>query len=363
MPLEKERSDDDSEDDGEAENRKRQKSRGGKWRVEGMRAAAEERLQTRPELARGALVQATLVRHEAVLQKMHMMFPWTISVEDMVCLSTTALADLVAEYLKERQKQGQLKWSSVESEGGSLMGALGRRGRDISLEPVMKDVMTTIKRNSAKEIVDWPMVFTPREVDTMIKVATGEIKMFLILAFGGAMRPSDLFSTSPRDTLVFKSHVALLVRGGKVTKESAKTVHIRTGCYHAEVQWFIQRKRAKGATVHFHDTKEFRNQIKSYIRQTCPTATLRSFRSTTLITMGLMGAPASTIQQLATHTSPGTTQRYLRFGVANAHAAFAQKGTAMLELLGRNEEEPGDSYYNSEEHPADEEQPSKAETH
>jgi integrase len=350
MPSQKDHTDDDSEDEEEAENRKRQKSRGGKWRVEGMKAVAQARLQQKPELARGALVQGTLTRHEAVLQKMHMMFPWTASVEDMVCLSTTALADLVAEYLKERQKQGDLKWSSVESEGGSLMGALSRRGRDIPKESVMKDVMITIKRNSAKEIIDWPMVFTPREVDTMIKLATGELKMFLILAFGGAMRAADLFSTSPKDTLVFKSHVALLVRGGKATKETAKTVHIRTGLYHADVQWFIQKKRAEKAQSHFNDSIEFRTRIKAYLRETCPTASLRSFRSTTIITMGLIGAPASTIQQLATHTSPGTTQRYLRFGVANAHAAFAQKGTAMLELLGHNEEEPGDFYFNSEKH-------------
>ena len=78
--------------------------------------------------------------------------------------------------------------------------------------------------------------------------------MFLIL--GGAMRPVDLFATSPADTMIFKNHVALLVRGGKQSKEQPKKVHILTGHFHQDVQWFVR----------------------------------------------LMGAPARVIQQLATHT-------------------------------------------------------------
>ena len=195
------------------------------------------------------------------------------------------------------------------------------------------------------------MVFTPGEVNQMITLAGGELKMFLILAFGGAMRPSDLFATSPVDTIVFKNHVALLVRGGKQSKEQPKTVHIMTGHFHQEVQWFVHRKRSSRATTHFTDTKEFRKEIRDYIRETCPAASLRSFRSTTLITMGLMGAPARVIQQLATHTSPGTTQRYLRFGVANAEAAHAQRGKAMLELLGQIGEEPEDFHFSFEGFP------------
>ena len=175
--------------------------------------------------------------------------------------------------------------------------------------------------------------------------------MFLILAFGGAMRPVDLFATSPADTMIFKNHVALLVRGGKQSKEQPKTVHILTGHFHQDVQWFVHSKRSSRAKTNFIDTKEFRTEIRDYIRETCPAASLRPFRSTTLITMGLMGAPARVIQQLATHTSPGTTQRYLRFGVANAEAAYAQKGKAMLELLGQIDEEPEDFQFNFEEFP------------
>ena len=165
------------------------------------------------------------------------------------------------------------------------------------------------------------------------------------------MGPVDLFATSPADTMIFKNHVALLVRGGKQSKEQPKTVHILTGHFHQDVQWFVHSKRSSRAKTNFIDTKEFRTEIRDYIRETCPAASLRSFRSTTLITMGLMGAPARVIQQLATHTSPGTTQRYLRFGVANAEAAYAQKGKAMLELLGQIDEEPEDFQFNFEEFP------------
>ena len=340
--------DDDSEDDEEAKKRKRQKSRGGKWRVEGMAAVTEAKLLEMPELARGALTTKTLTRHETVLQRMHMFYPWAPSVEDMVSQSTTALADLAAKYLLERSKT-KIAWSTLETEGGTIMGALKRRQRDISNEAVMKDAMTTIKRNAAKEPIAWPMVFTPGEVHQLITMASGELKMFLVMAFGGAMRPSDLFATSPVDTVTSKSHVSILVRGGKQSKERPKAVHILTGAFHSEVRWFVSKKKAERAAYHFEDTKEFRNQIRSYIREVCPKASLRSFRSTTLITMGLMGASLTTIQQLATHTSLGTTQRYLRFGVANAGAASAQKGAAMLELLGQVRDDPGDYYFNFEE--------------
>jgi hypothetical protein len=125
-------------------------------------------------------------------------------------------------------------------------GALSRRGKDISKEPVMKDVMTSIKRRAAKQIIEWPMVFTPGEVN-QITLASGELKMF--------------------DTIVFKNHVALLVRGGKQSKEQPKTVHIMTGHFHHDVQWFIHTKRTSRATTHFTDTKEFRKEIRDYIRE------------------------------------------------------------------------------------------------
>lgn len=343
-----EHTDDDSEEDEEAENREKQRKNGGIWRTEGMAKLAESRQLELPELARGALVPKTLTRHETVLHRMNSFCKWTGSVEDMVCRTTTSLATLVVEYLMERQKTGGLKWSTMESEAGSMMGALSRRGKDISKEPLMKDAMKSIKRKSAKQIIEWPMVFTPGEVSQMITLASGELKIFLILAFGGAMRPSDLFATSPTDTMVYKNHVALLVRGGKQSKEQPKTVHIVTGSFHSEIQWFISGKRYARAKHHFTDTKEFRKEIRDYIRETCAAASLRSFRSTTLITMGLLGVPAGVIQQLATHTSPGTTQRYLRFGVANAEAAYSQKGKAMLEILGHIEEEPGDFQFSYE---------------
>ena len=349
--LPDERTDDDSEEEGEAENRERQKRNGGRWRTEGMAKLSESRQLELPELARGALVPKTLTRHETVLHRMNSMCKWTGSVEEMVGRTTTSLATLVAEYIMERQKSNNLRWSTMETEAGAMMGALSRRGKDISKEPLMKDVMASIKRKAAKQVIEWPMVFTPGEVNQMITLASGELKMFLILAFGGAMRPVDLFATSPADTMIFKNHVALLVRGGKQSKEQPKTVHILTGHFHQDVQWFVHSKRSSRAKTNFIDTKEFRTEIRDYIRETCPAASLRSFRSTTLITMGLMGAPARVIQQLATHTSPGTTQRYLRFGVANAEAAYAQKGKAMLELLGQIDEEPEDFQFNFEEFP------------
>lgn len=265
--------DDESEDGGEVENKERQERSVGFWRTKGMTAVSQARIQEMPELARGALVPATLTRHETVLTRMNRYLAWTGSVEDMACLTETALADLAANYLRVRQQDGKIKWSTVESEAGSLMGALRRRGRDIGKTPIMKDVMTSIKRNAAKQIIAWPMIFTPREVRTLITLAKGELQMFLILAFGGAMRPSYLVATSPTDTVVFKT---------------------------------------------------------------------------------VMGAPTWTIQELATHTSQGTTQRYLRYGAATAEAALAQKNTAMLELLERNDDVPEDFYFNYDGEPEEE---------
>ena len=324
----------DTEDDTESEEgeEERDAAKGGKWRIEGSKQAAEKRQRDAPYLARNALVPKTLAKHETVLQRLLSTTIHT-SIEDLVAMHPLFLAKMAAEFLWERKRTSHIKWSTLETEAGTLMGALARRGADIAKEPLWKDTLTGIKRRAARQAVAWPLIFTPQEVHCLIHSAANEQRIFLVLAFGGGMRPSDLFSATVVDTVIYERHVALVIRGGKQSKETPRTVHIITSEFHASVIHHIRARARQEEPNLFTDSRPFRESIRNHLRRVHPAASLRSFRSTTLITMGLLGAPASTIQALATHTSPQTTQRYLRFGAANAHAATAQSGFSMLEQI------------------------------
>ena len=72
------------------------------------------------------------------------------------------LAKMVVEFLWERKRTSHIKWSTLETEAGTLI--------------------------------------------------------FLVLAFGGGMRPSDLFSATAVDTVIYERHVALVIRGGETVQ-------------------------------------------------------------------------------------------------------------------------------------------------
>lgn len=225
------------------------------------------------------------------------------------------------DYLRAEAALRNWDHTTMATAAGSLMGAMKRSQTPLGIN--FSRALKSLDAIAMMQPVRWPAIMTPLEMMTAIDATKDEqAAISMILSATGGQRVGDVLKVQLANvvhhTWVADDAMAYLLTQGKNSKIVPIPIYCRLKCWQQRVKDYLMARRLTGETKLFDDTRQRRAEILRAIRVGNPLAEMRSFRATKILGLGMLGVEMATIALVATHADLKMTNRYMRFGLANA---------------------------------------------